>query len=266
MYSLGDPLNQVYDFLFIGDDEAASSRKVLDEHNIKFVLNMTTECSNYFAKDPQMVYLKAGFLDTPSSDVYSFFPHGIAFIEAGRMEYERVKRGSAKTVAPLLSTSPTPTPSPPPLSPASSHAVSSSTLANSPIKADVALPRVLIHCFLGVSRSAAMTIAYCMYHDGLTMRRAWDLVQSKRSFISPVNFQPQLARLETLLQKNDRIVTSKATSDTASGATNEKTQWKAVDVVTTVNASDDTARAAMRLSRIGAVPFMLPVTYVRAAE
>ncbi|XP_028167622.1 dual specificity protein phosphatase MPK-4-like isoform X2 [Ostrinia furnacalis] len=52
---------------------------------------------------------------------------------------------------------------------------------------------VLVHCFFGVSRSAAVVIAYIMEKYGLCYEEAYVLVKSKRRFVSPnVGFVAQL--------------------------------------------------------------------------
>ena len=45
--------------------------------------------------------------------------------------------------------------------------------------------RVLVHCFAGVSRSAAVVIAYLMQEHGLSVHSAYSLVRSKRPYIKP---------------------------------------------------------------------------------
>ncbi|KAL0850637.1 hypothetical protein ABMA28_012391 [Loxostege sticticalis] len=52
---------------------------------------------------------------------------------------------------------------------------------------------VLVHCFFGVSRSAAVVIAYIMEKYGLCYEEAYSLVKGKRRFVSPnVGFVAQL--------------------------------------------------------------------------
>ncbi|KAJ0180858.1 hypothetical protein K1T71_002943 [Dendrolimus kikuchii] len=52
---------------------------------------------------------------------------------------------------------------------------------------------ILVHCYFGVSRSAAIVIAYVMEKYGLCYEEAFNLVKSKRRFISPnVGFVAQL--------------------------------------------------------------------------
>lgn len=61
--------------------------------------------------------------------------------------------------------------------------------------------RVLVHCTQGVSRSATITIAYCMWKLGLSYDEIFDQVKKIRHVVSPnVGFQcvPHLAPTDTL--------------------------------------------------------------------
>ena len=44
---------------------------------------------------------------------------------------------------------------------------------------------VFVHCYAGVSRSAAMVIAFLMYEHSMTMFQAMSLVKQRRSVIFP---------------------------------------------------------------------------------
>ncbi|KAH8421535.1 hypothetical protein KR009_012137 [Drosophila setifemur] len=52
---------------------------------------------------------------------------------------------------------------------------------------------VLVHCYLGVSRSSAMVIAYMMKRHNLDFQPAYELVKAKRRFVQPnLGFRNQL--------------------------------------------------------------------------
>jgi hypothetical protein len=59
-----DDLNAVWQHptsggkVFIGNQTAASSRTLLDSHNISCVVNCTTDMQNYFEKDPKFSYFR----------------------------------------------------------------------------------------------------------------------------------------------------------------------------------------------------------------
>lgn len=60
--------------------------------------------------------------------------------------------------------------------------------------------KVLIHCNAGVSRSAAILIAYLMKSQNLSYEAAWSLVKDKRPSINPnIGFIIQLKNYEKQL-------------------------------------------------------------------
>jgi len=69
--------------------------------------------------------------------------------------------------------------------------------------------RVLVHCTAGISRSAAVTIAYLMTHgsgvrgvETMTLQQAYALLKAARSCVSPnLNFMGQLVALEADLAR-----------------------------------------------------------------
>ena len=62
---------------------------------------------------------------------------------------------------------------------------------------------VLVHCHAGVSRSAAIVIAYVMKQLGLTADVALDLVKSRRNRIRPnENFRNHLKEYEERIDLN----------------------------------------------------------------
>lgn len=61
--------------------------------------------------------------------------------------------------------------------------------------------RTLVHCKAGVSRSAALCLAYLMKHRGLTLLGAYKLLKSCRPMVRPNNgFWKQLIRYECELR------------------------------------------------------------------
>jgi len=59
---------------------------------------------------------------------------------------------------------------------------------------------ILIHCMMGISRSASITIAYLMKYNHLTLKKAFLLVKEKRPAISPnAGFMRQLYDFEEKL-------------------------------------------------------------------
>ena len=66
--------------------------------------------------------------------------------------------------------------------------------------------RVMIHCRAGVSRSVTLCIAYLMQCEGMRLRDAFSLLESRRSIIRPNNsFLMQLAKYEVMLYKTSSV-------------------------------------------------------------
>lgn len=64
--------------------------------------------------------------------------------------------------------------------------------------------RALVHCNAGVSRSAAITLAYIMRTQTISYDAAWNLVKEKRPSINPnIGFIIQLKNYEKQLNVNN---------------------------------------------------------------
>ena len=62
----------------------------------------------------------------------------------------------------------------------------------------------LVHCKLGISRSAAVVIAYLIKYYKLSTDEAVDFVKSKRTSIKPNDgFMRQLYTYEKMLKENE---------------------------------------------------------------
>lgn len=77
-------------------------------------------------------------------------------------------------------------------------------------KARLAGGRVLVHCRVGVSRSATVTIAYVMQHLGLSLVEAYLVVRSRRL---SVLIQPNMRLLYNLLGWEVRLARERAGED-----------------------------------------------------
>lgn len=70
----------------------------------------------------------------------------------------------------------------------------------------VAGGKVLVHCALGVSRSATVCIAYLMKHHNLTLIKAHEFVQKHRSIIHPnPGFWKQLVEYEKAIYGENTV-------------------------------------------------------------
>ncbi|KAF9114669.1 Dual specificity protein phosphatase 10 [Mortierella sp. AM989] len=81
--------------------------------------------------------------------------------------------------------------------------------------------KVLVHCQLGVSRSASLVIAYVMKSSQMNLTDAYDFVKTRSSVISPnMSLMYQLAEFGKSLNKpNKPIVTSASATPTTSRVT-----------------------------------------------
>jgi dual specificity MAP kinase phosphatase len=71
--------------------------------------------------------------------------------------------------------------------------------------------KVLVHCFAGASRSAAITIAYFLQSFNMTLDQAYNAIRDKRPCISPnLNFMGQLQKFEESLRSRHTDVLTEA--------------------------------------------------------
>ncbi|CAM4544725.1 unnamed protein product [Leuciscus chuanchicus] len=78
------------------------------------------------------------------------------------------------------------------------------------VKAKKNQSKCLVHCKMGVSRSASTVIAYAMKENGWTLEKAYNFVKQKRSITRPnASFMRQLAEYEGILdaskQRHNRL-------------------------------------------------------------
>jgi len=121
--------------------------------------------------------------------------------------------------------------------------------------------KVLVYCRAGISRSAAICIAYLMQHRRCSMDEAHDYVKSRRTFISPnLNFMRQLQEFDARLTADrDRDGTPLAPAVSSSpsrpvlrslqcppGVVDHRRRWLSVD--------PDSAAPGRTARRASAVP------------
>lgn len=60
---------------------------------------------------------------------------------------------------------------------------------------------VYVHCFMGISRSASMVVAYLVKHENMTLQEAIDFVKEKRRIGINLNFKEQLQKWESKMSR-----------------------------------------------------------------
>ncbi|KAL1131941.1 hypothetical protein AAG570_011552 [Ranatra chinensis] len=76
--------------------------------------------------------------------------------------------------------------------------------------------KVLVHGNTGVSRSAALVLAYIMEKYGLSVREAYDIVQQKRFCINPnEGFMAQLREFEPIYKAQKTLQHGQSSTDTS---------------------------------------------------
>uniref|UniRef100_A0A183CF03 protein-tyrosine-phosphatase n=1 Tax=Globodera pallida TaxID=36090 RepID=A0A183CF03_GLOPA len=73
-------------FLFLGNDEMAKNREIIEKNGIHYVVNVTSDLPNYFEDDDQLTYMRIPVDDNCSHNLAHFFSETISFIEKARSE------------------------------------------------------------------------------------------------------------------------------------------------------------------------------------
>ena len=76
---------QILDFLFIGGQEAAQSREILEKYNITYILNAAQECEDLFVNNPKYHYKRLDLLDHGSQNLdLELFRDAFKFIDEAK--------------------------------------------------------------------------------------------------------------------------------------------------------------------------------------
>lgn len=76
--------SQIQPFLFLGGKVDAENQDFFRQSGVRFVLNVTADCPNYFQACPEFVYKTIPIKDTWHQNISSYFGEAIAFIDAAR--------------------------------------------------------------------------------------------------------------------------------------------------------------------------------------
>ena len=76
----GPPVTAILPFLYLGNEEGAADEKLIDRLSIKYILNMTPVCPNYFIQKADMHYKQIKICDSNQADIGQYFEEAVKFI------------------------------------------------------------------------------------------------------------------------------------------------------------------------------------------
>lgn len=129
---IGEPTH-VIDNIYLGSAYNAASHRVIDQYNIKYVINATKEISNYHESDNNLEYVRYALYDNNTHSIKKYLEESYKWITE-----KREKTGN-----------------------------------------------ILIHCYMGASRSASIVIYYLMKEHKYTFDEAVTFLRNKRSIVNP---------------------------------------------------------------------------------
>ena len=127
----GEPTH-IIDNLYIGSAFNAANKYILDKYNIKYIINVTEDISNYYPNDIHYVNYK--LKDNNKESIIKYFKHSYKKIK----EFQKRNDGN-----------------------------------------------ILIHCFMGASRSATILAYYVMLKENKSPMEAYHSLRSKRHIVNP---------------------------------------------------------------------------------
>lgn len=129
---IGEPTH-VIDNIYLGSAYNAASKTILDQHNIKFIINATKEITNYHESDPNLEYVRYALYDNNTHSIGTYLDESYKWITE-----KREKSGN-----------------------------------------------ILVHCYMGASRSASIVIYYLMKEHQYTFDEAVTFLRNKRPTVNP---------------------------------------------------------------------------------
>ena len=81
----GPPVTAILPFLYLGNQEGAADEDLIDRLSIKYVLNMTPVCPNYFIQKADMHYKQIKICDSNQADIGQYFDEAFKFIGRSRL-------------------------------------------------------------------------------------------------------------------------------------------------------------------------------------
>lgn len=124
----------IIDNIYIGSAHNAANKKLLDRLNIKYIINVTAEITNYFINEIE--YSNYVIYDDNKQSIFNYLDDSYKKIK----EYQQKNNGF-----------------------------------------------ILIHCFMGASRSATILAYYLIKEKGLNVKEAYDFIKNKRNLVNPTH-------------------------------------------------------------------------------
>lgn len=83
----GMPVTAILPYLYLGNEEGAADEALIDRLSIKYILNLTPRCPNFFSQRSDMHYKQIKINDSNQEDIGQHFDEAIQFI--GKFEKEK---------------------------------------------------------------------------------------------------------------------------------------------------------------------------------
>ncbi len=80
MELLSIPITKILPFLYLGNSKDAENEKVLDDNNIRLVLNLTCNCQNHFSSRNDIKYKQVRIEDSCKENILGVLLDSLAFI------------------------------------------------------------------------------------------------------------------------------------------------------------------------------------------
>lgn len=81
----GTPVTAILPYLYLGNEEGAADEALIDRLSIKYILNLTPRCPNFFSQRPDIHYKQIKIHDSNQEDIGQHFDEAIQFI--GKLKY-----------------------------------------------------------------------------------------------------------------------------------------------------------------------------------
>lgn len=106
----GTPVTAILPLLYLGNEEGAADEALIDRLSIKYILNLTPLCPNFFSQRPDMHYKQIKINDSNQEDIEQHFDEAIQFIDEAREQgsgvlvhcHAGVSRSATVTVAYIM--------------------------------------------------------------------------------------------------------------------------------------------------------------------